>query len=213
MSSDEGLNRGRRIDVGDGDDRRDVHAHLGELAPRDFELIFRRHVGHRAPGREIRQHDLLVRAAQDVGTLRHEVHAAEDDVFSGVPRRGGLRQLQRVADVVGELDDFVALVVVAEDDEAFAERLLGCSDPRVHLVVGQTEVAVGQRLALADALLLNLRSSLTSIALPCRLQFRIRAGDHVIQRVTLVGIASALLMSRRIVAVVIPSGVFDPAMW
>ena len=76
---------------------------------------------------------------------------------SAVCARGdGPGELQRVADEVGELDHLVALVVVAEDDEAVAERLLRGGDPRVHLVVGQTQVALGQRLALADALLLDL---------------------------------------------------------
>ena len=65
---------------------------------------------------------------------------------------GGARELQRVADVVGELDHLVALVVVAEDDEPVAERRLGRGDPRVHLVVRQTEISLRERLALADAL-------------------------------------------------------------
>ena len=33
---------------------------------------------------------------------------------------------------------------------------LAAAMPRVHLVVGQTEIALGERLALADALLLDL---------------------------------------------------------
>ena len=72
---------------------------------------------------------------------------------SAVPRaRGRARELQRVAGVVGELDDLVALVVVPEDHEPLAERLLGGRDARVHLVVGEAEVALRERLALADAL-------------------------------------------------------------
>ena len=50
---------------------------------------------------------------------------------------GVLRELQRVADEVGELDDFVALVVMAEDDERVAERRLGGRDAHVHFVVRQ----------------------------------------------------------------------------
>jgi hypothetical protein len=126
-----------------------------QLAPADLELVGRGHVGHRAAGREIRQHHLLVRRPHDVGALGHEVHAAEDDVLGGGLRGGQARQLQRVAGEVGELDDLVALVVVAEDDDALAERPLRGGDPLVHLVVGQAEVALGQRLALADAGLLD----------------------------------------------------------
>ena len=63
-------------------------------------------------------------------------------------------ELERVAGVVGELDHLVALVVVAEDDEAAAERRPGGGDARVHLLVGQTEIALRQRLALADVLFL-----------------------------------------------------------
>ena len=66
-------------------------------------------------------------------------------------RGGVLRELQRVADVVGELDDLVALVVVAEDDEAVAERRLGGGDAGVQLLIGQAEIRVRQRLALVEA--------------------------------------------------------------
>ena len=63
-----------------------------------------------------------MRRAQHVGALGHEVDAAEDDelgvrVLADLPR-----ELERVAGVVGELDHLVALVVMAEDDEAAAER-------------------------------------------------------------------------------------------
>ena len=134
----------------------DVDAHLGELAPGDLELIAGGHVGHRAAGGEIGQDDFLVRRAQDVGALGHEVDAAEDDELRLAARGDGARELQRVADEVGELDHFVALIVVAEDHEPIAERPLGGGDPRVHLVVGQAQVRLRERLALADALLLDL---------------------------------------------------------
>ena len=78
-----------------------------------------------------------MRRAEDVGALGHEVDAAEDDVVGGVLAGGVLRELERVAGVVGELDDLVALVVVAEDDEAVAERGLGGGDADVHLGVGR----------------------------------------------------------------------------
>jgi hypothetical protein len=166
VGADEGLNLGRRIDVGDGDDGRDVDTHLGELAPRNLELIARRHVGHGAARREIRQDHFLLRPAQDVGALRHEMHAAEDDEVGGVSRCCRARELQRVADEIGELDDFVALIVMPEDDEAIAERALRGGDARVHLVFRQAEILLGQRLALADAFFLNLIQKLYVHLLP-----------------------------------------------
>ena len=123
-----------------------------ELAPAHLELIGRGHVGHRAAGGEIGQHDLLMRRAKDVGALGHEVDAAEDDELGLAAAGGGARELQRVADVVGELDHLVALVVMAEDDDALAERRLRGGDARVHLVVRQAQISLRERLALADAL-------------------------------------------------------------
>ena len=55
-------------------------------------------------------------AREHVGALGHEVHAAEDDVTRP---RGACAHCcasrNRVAGDVGELDDFVALIVMAED--------------------------------------------------------------------------------------------------
>ena len=84
---------------------------------------------------------------------------------SAVPRAGrGARELQRVADVVGELDDFVALVVMAEDDDAVAERRLAAAIRASISSSDRREVALGQRLPLADARLLDRRvRSLMSI--------------------------------------------------
>ena len=64
----------------------------------------------------------LVRPAEDVGALGHEMDAAEDDVVGLRTRRRELRQLERVAARVGVLDDLVALVVVAEDHQPLAQR-------------------------------------------------------------------------------------------
>ena len=70
--------------------------------------------------------------------------------------RGGARELQRIAGEVGELDHLVALIVMAEDDQPLAERVLGRGNARVHLVVREAEIVLRERLALADALLLDL---------------------------------------------------------
>ena len=48
--------------------------------------------------------------------LGHEVHAAEDDELGLGPRGRLAGELERVARDVGELDDLVALVVVAEHE-------------------------------------------------------------------------------------------------
>ncbi len=139
-----------------GTTRLDRDAHLLQLAPAHVELIAGGHVGHRAAGGEVRQDDLLVRRAEDVGALGHEMHAAEDDELRLALAGGGARELQRIAGEVGELDDLVALIVMAEDDQPIAERLLGRRNPGVHLVVREAQVVLGERLALADALLFDL---------------------------------------------------------
>ena len=64
-------------------------------------------------------------AGEDVGALGHEVHAAEHDELRVGPGRRLAGQLERVAGHVGELDDLVALVVVAEHEHPVAERRLG----------------------------------------------------------------------------------------
>ena len=48
---------------------------------------------------------------------------------------GGAGKFQRVAGVVGESDDLVALVVVAENHETVAQRALRGGNALVHLVV------------------------------------------------------------------------------
>jgi hypothetical protein len=143
------------VDVGDRHDRADTH--LLEIGPAHLELFGVHHVRHRTAGSQIREDHLLVIGAQHVGAFRHEVHAAEDDEL-GVRVPGDLLgQLVRVAGVVGELDHFVALVVVPEDHEPAAELLPGRGDALVHLGVGQADVALRERLALGEVALLVFR--------------------------------------------------------
>jgi hypothetical protein len=87
------------------------------------------------------------------------VHTAEHDEVGFRMAAHLLRQLVGIAGVVGELDDFVALVVVAENDDAGAKRRAGRGDARVHLLVGEAEIALGKRLPLRDVLLLVLRQN------------------------------------------------------
>ena len=111
-------------------------AGVGERVPGVLDLGEPRHVGHRAAGREVGQHDLLLRRGEDVGRLGHEVHAAEDDVLRLRPRSGVARELERVAGDVGELDHLVALVVVPEHEDLLAEPLLGPARPSHQVGVG-----------------------------------------------------------------------------
>src|SRR5262249_26302558 len=99
-----------------------------ELRPARAHLRLVGHVGHRAARREVRQDDPLVIAGQDVRALRHEVDAAEDDEVRLAARRGLLGELERVPTEVGPADDLVALVVMAEDDEARSKERLGLAD-------------------------------------------------------------------------------------
>jgi hypothetical protein len=70
-------------------------------------------VGQRAAGLEVGQHDGLLRV-HDLGRLGHEVDAAEHDHFGlGVAR--ALGELERVAEVVGDVLDVRVLVVVRQD--------------------------------------------------------------------------------------------------
>jgi len=52
------------------------------------------------------------------------VHAAEHDELGVGPGRRVARELEGVAGDVGERDDLVALIVVAEDEDTVAERSL-----------------------------------------------------------------------------------------
>ena len=58
-----------------------------------------------------------MRRRQHVGAFGHEVHAAEDDELGFGMLRHLAGQAEGIADVVGELDDLIALIVMAEDDQ------------------------------------------------------------------------------------------------
>ena len=120
-----GLNGHCRVDVGHGNDRSD--AHLLELCPAHLELLWIRHVGHRAAGGQVGQNHLLVRRGMNIGAFGHEVNAAEDDEVGVGVTTHLLGQLVRVPSVVGELDDLVALVVMTQYDEAPTQS--GLSSP------------------------------------------------------------------------------------
>ena len=85
----------------------------GWAAMKARELVGRAAVGERAAGLEIGHHH-LARGIQDLRRLGHEVDAAEGD-HVGFHLLGGLRELERVADEIGEVLDLGFLVVVGQD--------------------------------------------------------------------------------------------------
>ena len=85
--------------------------------------------------------------------------AAKNDELGLLMSVDLLSELVRVAGVVGELDDLITLIVMAEDNQPAAERGSGGRDARVHLRIGQTDVALGQRLPLGQVLLLVRREN------------------------------------------------------
>jgi hypothetical protein len=90
-------------------------------------------------------------AGEDVGRLGHEVHAAEDDELRLRAGRRLLRELEAVARDVGELDDLVALVVVAEHEHPVAERLLGARGAVDQRRVGGRRQLTGQSTPRSEA--------------------------------------------------------------
>ncbi len=77
--------------------------------------------------------------AKDVGRFGHEMDAAEDDIF-GFGLRRHHRKLIAVAGQVGVADNVVALIMMAENDDALAQFLTCRFDPLVHLRVRHREV-------------------------------------------------------------------------
>ncbi len=82
------------------------------------------------------------------------------DLGGGAARRRSGRACSESPVYVGELDDLVALVVMAEDDDAVVASARGGGDADVQLLVGQAQVRVGQRLALAKLRLLEIGQQL-----------------------------------------------------
>jgi hypothetical protein len=70
------------------------------------------------------------------------MYAAENDVVGLRVPGDFARQLPRVAGVVGEFDDLVALIVMSEDDEPVAERGARCGDADLHIFIRQPQVGV-----------------------------------------------------------------------
>ena len=101
------LDRRRRVDVGD-------HLRAGVLLFERRQLARGDHVGHWAAGVGVGHEDLFV-GREDRGGFGHEMHAAKDDDLS-VGRGGLAREAEAVADVIADVLDLAALVVVHQDD-------------------------------------------------------------------------------------------------
>src|SRR5260370_40924037 len=79
--------------------------------------------------------------AKDTGALGHEVNAAKDDV-AGVRGSGLLGKFEGIAAEIGELDDFVALIMMAEDHRIAAQTGLGGGDAVIESIVRREQVAI-----------------------------------------------------------------------
>ena len=106
--------------------------HFGQLLPAVLDLVDVGHVGHRAAGGQVGQDhgdaaaapgQLFRAVGQDVGRFGHEVDAAKGDRPALVVRRRQRRELVAVAAEVRQGDDFILLIVMAEDQQ-----------PRSHLL-------------------------------------------------------------------------------
>jgi hypothetical protein len=76
------------------------------------ELVGGATIGKRAAGAHVGHHHRLV-GVQYLGRFGHEVHARKAD-HVGVGLGCGLRELQRIADEVGDVLDLAVLVVVGQ---------------------------------------------------------------------------------------------------
>ena len=155
VPSAEGLEVGRRIDVGDRHHVVGVDD-LGEVLPGGLDRFEVGHVGHAASGGQVGQVDLDLVAREDVGRLGHEVDAAKDDRAAGPALGGELAQLEAVSPEIGEPDHLVLLIMVSQDQERVAHLLLDREDPLLQLDVRQVAVrvqiaAARRRLTLASS--------------------------------------------------------------
>src|SRR5260370_27602269 len=98
-------------------------------------------MGQGGGGIEVGKNDGLVLAAEDICAFGHEVHTAEHDVTSlGLRSLEG--ELEGVTAEIGELDDFVALVVMAQNNDVSAQAGFRGSDAVVEGVVRHKKVRI-----------------------------------------------------------------------
>ena len=92
------------------------------------------HVGHGASRLPVGKNDGLMLAAKNVRALGHKVHAAEDDV-AALSLRSLEGEFEGITAEIGELDDFVALVVMAQNHYVPAQAGLRGSNAVIKSVV------------------------------------------------------------------------------
>lgn len=145
---------GGGVDIGDGDDAA-LPVLLFERFVDDVPcfdgLFIVGHVGHGAAGRQVWENDFDGVGGEDVCGFCHEVDAAEDDVLDGGSCLGSffdyrsreLCEFEGVSGEVGVLDDGVHLVVVAEDEEFFAELFSALLYAGEEFLLGELVVRIG----------------------------------------------------------------------
>ena len=140
MLAGECLDCGRGVHVTDGDDHAGVHDGR-EFVPAGFHLANVGHIRHRTAGVQVGQNNNLVLAAENVRAFSHEMNATENDVarigFGGLER-----EFEGIATKISEFDDFIALVMVAEYDNVFAQTVFGGRDTVIQGVIGNEQVGV-----------------------------------------------------------------------
>ena len=104
-----------------------------------FDLTDLSHVCHGASGIEIRKDGCLPGPGENVGTLRHEVHAAKDNIFAACAC-GLLRQFVGVTAKIGEADYLVTLVMVPKNDDIAPKFLSGRTNAVIHGVIGENQI-------------------------------------------------------------------------
>ena len=117
-------------------------------------------IGERAACLEVRDDHDLVRV-QDLRGLGHEVNAAERDHI-GLGPGGGLRELERITDEIGEVLDLGLLVVVRQDHRV--ALLLEPPDLRLELLVAHIQCRCGG--AVVPARHRNNRELVHEVSLP-----------------------------------------------
>jgi hypothetical protein len=75
--------------------------------------------------------------AEDIRTLGHEMNATENDEFRVLLLSRPGRKLEGIAPKVGKSDDFVALIVVAENDQTAPKARSNGTDTLVRFGVRQ----------------------------------------------------------------------------
>ena len=84
--------------------------------------------------------------AEDGGGFGHKVDAAKDDVAGFGPGGGLLGQQERVALKVGVLDDFLPLIMVAQDGDGLAQALPDGVDAVIQFGGGAAQIFGGDLL-------------------------------------------------------------------